>query len=56
MKHFTVISWLKQILFLVMPMDIETNYSLINLAGNGECNKSNPIFVACFSLKIWLIV
>ena len=36
------------------PMDID--YSLINLAGNDECNKPNPIFVACFSPKIWLIV
>ena len=25
------------------------NYSLIDLADNGECNKPNPIFVACFS-------
>ena len=56
MKHFIVISLLKQTEFQIMPMDIETNYSLINLAGNGECNKPNPIFVACFSPKIWLIV
>ena len=37
--------------------DEETiNYSLINLAGNGKCNKPNPVFLACFSPKIWLIV
>jgi len=36
---------------------LRQNYSLVNLAGNGECNnKPNPIFVACFSPKVWLIV
>ena len=25
------------------------------VAGNGECNEPNPIFVAFFSPKIWLI-
>ena len=56
-KHSIMISLLKQTLFLVTPMDIETKlYSLIDLAGNGGCNKSNRIFVACFSPMIWLIV
>ena len=55
MKHSIVILLLKQTLFLITLMDIETN-TLINLAGNGECNKHNPIFVACFSPKIWLII
>jgi len=32
------------------------NYSLINLAGNGEYSKPNPIFVACFSPKIWSVI
>ena len=47
-----MISLLKQTLFLVKLMDSETNYSLIDLAGNVECSKPNPIFVACFSPKI----
>jgi len=51
-----MISLLKQTLFLVTTMDIGLNYSLIDLAGNNECNKPNPILVACFSPKIWLIV
>ena len=55
MKRFIVISLLKQTLFLVTLIDIKTNYSLIDLADNGECNKPNCIFIACFSPKIWLI-
>ena len=51
---FIIISLLKQTLFLITPMDID--YSLVDLAGNGECNKPNTIFVACFSPKIWLTV
>ena len=54
MKCFIVISLLKQTLFLVTLMDIVTKLFL-DLAGNGECNKPNLIFVACFSSKIRLI-
>ena len=32
------------------------NYCLIDLAGNAEYIRPDPIFVACFSHKIWLIV
>ena len=56
MKILIVIYLLKQTLFLVTPMDIETKVFLDRPAGNGEYNKPNPIFVACFSPKIWLIV
>jgi len=30
---------------------LRQTHSLIDLAGNGECNESNPIFVACFILR-----
>ena len=32
---------------------LRQDYSLIDLAGNGEYSKPNPFFVACFSPKIW---
>jgi len=35
MQCFIVISLMKQTLFLVIPIDVGTNYSLIDLAGNG---------------------
>ena len=49
-KHFIMISLLKQTLFLVTPMDIKTK---LFLDLSGECNKQNLIFVAFFSPKIW---
>ena len=51
-----MISLLKQTSFLVTLMDIETKLFLIDLAGNGEYNEPNTIFIACFIPKIWLIV
>jgi len=53
MKHFIVISLLKQALFLVTPIDIETK---LFLDRSGRCNKPNLIFVASSSPKIQLIV
>ena len=51
-KYFIMISLMKQNLFLVTLIDIGIKL----LASIDECNKPNPIFVICFSPKIWLIV
>jgi len=54
MKCLNVISLLKQ--DFVFDKYVRKKLFLVDLEGNGKCNKPTLIFMACFSPKIWLIV